>query len=297
MTEFLELSDAAALVAKGASVVLGGFQLERPPMALVRELVRQGRGGLRVLSLPNPLALDLLIAANLVAEAEFAFGGFAYERGFVIAPNWRRAIERNLIVWREKDAYCLVQRLRAGAMGLPFIPVPDADRGGYRRMNRLPKLIDPFTGSSVPVEAPATPDVALVHAQAADRRGNLFIANPVADDLIVRASHSVLATVERVMDRLPEITVPSFLVSAVVECPQGAWPGSCRGHYDHDAAHIAEYLAQSETGSLDAYFREHVYAGVPAPGASSEAVDRKEASRASSAGDGASPRGEGAWRE
>ncbi len=69
------LEEAASSIPAGACVAPGGFMLGRAPMALVFALVRQGRDGLRVVSLPNPLPAELLVAAGLLARVDFLFAG------------------------------------------------------------------------------------------------------------------------------------------------------------------------------------------------------------------------------
>jgi glutaconate CoA-transferase subunit A len=69
MTALMGLAQAAASIPDGSLLALGGFELNRAPMALVFELLRQKRRGLRIVSLPNPLPLDLLVAGGAVAEA------------------------------------------------------------------------------------------------------------------------------------------------------------------------------------------------------------------------------------
>src|SRR5262249_19013194 len=93
-TRLTTLPEAAAGIPDGALVTFGGFDLNRAPMALVREIVRQKRRGLRLVSPPNPLPLDFLVGAGAAASIDFGYLGFQYEHGFVVAPNVRRAIER-----------------------------------------------------------------------------------------------------------------------------------------------------------------------------------------------------------
>ena len=125
---WMGLGELAAGVPDGASVAPGGFMLGRAPMALVRELARQGRRRLHVVSLPNPLPAEVLVAAGAVSRLDFAFGALTLGGRARPLPCLRRAIEENRIDWREHDGYRLVQRLRAAGMGVPFLPVPDADR-------------------------------------------------------------------------------------------------------------------------------------------------------------------------
>ncbi|MGH9749684.1 MAG: CoA-transferase [Candidatus Polarisedimenticolia bacterium] len=229
----VSLSDAVAGVAPGSLITLGGFQLNRAPMALLGELVRQGRRDLRVVTPPNPLGLDLLVGAGLVSEATFGFIGFQYEDGFVVAPAVKRAIETGTLRFRERDVYEIVQGLRAAAMGLPFLPAPGGEGSDYRRVNGTATVVDPETGEAVPVAAAIRPDLLLVHAQEADRDGNLAIADPYAEALQARAAGRVIATAERLVDRVERPSIPGTLVERLAIVPEGAFPTSCHGFYPY----------------------------------------------------------------
>jgi glutaconate CoA-transferase, subunit A len=244
------LAELAAGVSDGASVAPGGFMLGRAPMALVCELARQGRRRLHVVSLPNPLPAEVLVAAGAVSRLDFAFGALTLGGRARPLPCLRRAIEENRIDWREHDGYRLVQRLRAAGMGVPFLPVPDADRSDLAAMEPLSWVEDPFSGERVPVERAFSPDVALVHAQAADAAGNLFIEDPTTDLLVVAAARRVLATAERRVPVLPRVTIPAFQVTALTHAPGGALPTGCLGFYPHDAAALDRWCTLAEAGRI-----------------------------------------------
>ncbi|MFQ5695366.1 MAG: CoA-transferase, partial [Terriglobia bacterium] len=124
MSRIVSLRQAVARIPSGSTVAFGGFQLNRAPMALVRELIRQKKRRLRLLLLPNPLPLDFLVGAGAVASAEVAFAGLEIARRAVVPPNWQAAVAGKKLRWRERDALYLVQALRAAAQGVPFLPLP-----------------------------------------------------------------------------------------------------------------------------------------------------------------------------
>ena len=254
MAERVSLEEAVRGIPAGALITFGGFQLNRAPMALVGELIRQERRGLRVVTLPNPLPIDLLVGAGMVDEAEFGFIGFQFEDGFAVAPNLRRAIQDGALRFRERDVYELIQGLRAAAMGLPFLAAPGCERSDYRWENGT-ACLSVADGEEVPVVEPIRPDVALVHAQEADRSGNLGITDPYAEPLLARASARVVATAERIVDRVVSPAVPGARVSHVVEAPRGAYPTGCHRHYRHDPAHLRGYLKLSSDGRFEEYRR------------------------------------------
>lgn len=250
---WVSLQDAVASIPDGASVAPGGFMLGRAPMALIFELVRQGRRDLHLVSLPNPLPAEILVAAGAVARIEFLFTAISLDGGVRSMPCLKRAIEAGALEWQEHDGYRLVQRLRAAAMGVPFLPVPDFDASAVARQLPLPSVTDPFTGEQVPVERAFHPDVALIHARAADARGNLWIEDPTTDLAIAGAARRVVATAEQRLERLPDSTIPGFMVDRVVEQPFGAYPTGCLGLYAADEAHLEGYLKAAEAGEETRY--------------------------------------------
>jgi glutaconate CoA-transferase subunit A len=247
-TAWCGVDEAAASVPDGAWISPGGFMLGRAPIALVLALIRAGRRDLRILSLPNPLPAELLVAAGAAARVELLFGALTLANRVRPMPALKRAIEAGRVAWVEHDGYRVVQRLRAAAMGLPFIPAPDADVSELATLEPPAYAVDPFTGARVPVERAFHPDVALVHAQAADDAGNLYIEDPTTDLLVIAAAHRVIATAEVRVRALPRVTVPGFQVERVCEAPGGAWPTGCVGHYAHDEAALLDYLAAAEGG-------------------------------------------------
>lgn len=229
--------------------------LGRAPMALVLELIAQGRQGLRLISLPNPLPAEFLVAGGCLARVELPFGALTLENRVRPMPCLKRAIEQGTLAWREHDGYRIVQRLRAASMGLPFLPAPDVDMSELANAEPPRTVVDPFSGQSIPVEPAFYPDVALVHARAADERGNLFIEDPTTDLLMVGAARRVLATAEERVPRLPRVTVPGFQVESVSLAPGGALPSGCAGLYPHDDAALSRYLALAEAGREAEFLR------------------------------------------
>lgn len=242
------VEELARSVPDGASVAPGGFMLGRAPIAVVLELLRLGRKDLSVLSLPNPLPAELLVAGGAAARVDLAFGAITIGGRVRPMPCLRRAIEGGTIAWAEHDGYRVVQRLRAASMGLPFLPAPDVECSALAALDPPRFVADPFTGERVAVEAAFHPDVAIVHARAADERGNLFLDDPTTDLLVAGAARRVLATAEERVPRLPRVTIPAFQVEAVGLAPRGALPTGCAGLYPHDEAAILAYLDLAEAG-------------------------------------------------
>ena len=245
---WVSLQQAAQSIGDCATIAPGGFMLSRAPMALIFELVRQKRRGLQVISLPNPLPAEILAAARSAARVDFLFNALTLRGRVRSMPCLKRAIETGTIGWAEHDGYRIVQRLRAAAMGVPFLPVPDFDASAVSQLNPLPCVKDPFTGDRVPVERAFYPDVALIHAQAADEDGNLYIEDPTTDLLIAGAARRIVATAEERVPRLTRATIPGFMVDLLAEQPKGAFPTGCLGAYHADLEHLERYLDLAEKG-------------------------------------------------
>lgn len=269
MTAWCNVDQAVATIADGAWVAPGGFMLGRAPMALVFALIRAGRRELRLLSLPNPLPAELLVAAGVAARVELLFNALTLANRVRPMPALKRAIEAGQIAWVEHDGYRVVQRLRAAGMGLPFIPAPDADVSELATLDPPAYAVDPFTGDRVPVERAFHPDVALIHAHAADDAGNLYLEDPTTDLLVIAAAHRVIATAEVRVRALPRVTVPAFQVERVCEVPGGAWPTGCVGCYPHDEVALLGYLAQAEAGQGAAWIGAQLAGAPGVPGGTS----------------------------
>jgi glutaconate CoA-transferase, subunit A len=245
------------------------------PMELVREMVRRGRGVRRLLTSPSgALAADLLIGAGLVKEVATAYIGFEH---LGLAPSYRRAAESGKVRVYELCEASIVHGLYAGAGGLPFVALPpglelsdvsSANPDGFRSLD------DPFTGDRVLVAAALRPDLAVIHAQAADERGNVIFAGAhFTDRLMAMAARSVIVQVERIaapseVARHPAGSVlPGFLVDAVVIAPGGCRPTAAHGEYGYDEPALREYLrlARTEEGFAE-YLRANEMAPTGVPG-------------------------------
>jgi glutaconate CoA-transferase subunit A len=265
VTSWGSLDDLARSVPDGAWLAPGGFMLGRAPMALIFALIRAGRKDLRMISLPNPLPAEILVATGSAARIELLFGALTLGNRVRQMPALKRAIEGGTISWAEHDGYRIVQRLRAASMGLPFIPAPDADVSEVAMLDPPAYAVDPFTGAKVPVERAFHPDVALIHAHAADDAGNLYLEDPTTDVLMAGAARRVIATAEVRVRELPRVTIPAFQVDRVAEAPGGAWPTGCVGRYPHDESALLAYLAEAEAGRGDAWIRSMLDVRVTVP--------------------------------
>ncbi len=236
-------------------------------MAVIHELIRAKVRNLRVVSAPNGLAIDQLIGAGCVAELEFYFLGFMTQNGFAMMHRFRDAAEQGTIQVKESMGYAICMALRAGAYGIPFMPLPDfrgsdllSIRNDYQIMQ------SPYDPNNTVITVPALrPDVLILHAHAADSRGNIFLDEPWTTFTLTtaQACEKVVVTVEDIIesDTLDPscITIPHFLIDAISQVPYGAAPTALNHRYEVDQAHISVYLEKAKTAEgFDQYRDEYI---------------------------------------
>lgn len=244
------LAAALAPLRDGMQVATGGWIFNAQPMALVREIVRRGLRGLRLVPAPGSIAPDMLIGAGALASVDCVFISFEQ---FGLAPHFRHAAENGTLRIREMDGPGIAGGLRAGATDLPYMLIPDmatdlprVNPDCYRPLPRRP-------GERPMLAVPAIqPDVLLLHGQQADEYGNVqLLGGTFFDPLLAQAARHVIVTVDRIVDaetirRHNHLTkIPSAFVDAVVEAPFGAHPTASAGRYGVDEEHLAEYVKAS----------------------------------------------------
>lgn len=252
-----------ATVADGDYVALGGIWSHNAPSALVRALIRRGVSDLTVSAGPAAgFAVELLIAAGCVRRA--LVPNLTFER-LGLAPGFRCAVQSGELELVECDEPTLVAGYRAAAAGLPTQPVRSV-RGTALAAARRDLVVREVRGERVLDVATLAPDIVLLHAARGDAYGNLQQQGAVfADRLLAKAAaREVIATVDELVDnalvrRAPAATtVPSYLVTGVVETPFGAHPCSSHGRYRADEEHLAAYIAEVRRGGASEYLERFV---------------------------------------
>jgi len=151
-------------------------------------------------------------------------------------------------------------------MGVPYLPIVGlVGTDLLKRRDDMIIAVDPFDGKMKTVVAKALrPDVAVFHAQVADRQGNVSCGYEAEVVILAEASKHVIVTAERIVDRLTEkeatgAFIPSIHVDAVAHAPFGAHPAGCAGLYGPDKAHMGRYVAASkDDASFEEYLRTYV---------------------------------------
>ena len=263
------LHDAVAeFVRDGDTVALEGFT-HLIPFAAGHEIIRQGRTGLTLVRMTPDIVADQLVGAGAVDKMIFAFTGNS-SVGSLYAI--RRAVEAGgpgSLELEEYSHYGLLARYQAGAAGIPFMPVRSYAGSSLPEVNpNLRKVASPYDANVETYVVPAlNPDVAIIHAQRADRHGNIQswgILGPQQEAAF--ASKRTIALVEEIVpDEVirsdPNRTaVPGFAVDAVVEVPYGAHPSFVQGYYDRDNTFYRSWSAISrDPARLAAWLEEWVY--------------------------------------
>ncbi len=264
-----KMTTPAAAVEKyvkdGCYLAIGGFGHIRISMPMIYEMVRRKVKHLRVSGHTAVHDLDILIAGDCVDAVDVAYS-FGYEnRG--LSKNGRRAVESGRIRCVEWSNGALSWRLKAAAMGLPFLPSRNLLGSDTFKYSAAKTIECPFTGQKLAALPALMPDVAIIHAHYADKFGNCIIrGTSVKDDDLAKASKRVIVTAEKIVPETffrenPErTTIPFFCVDAVIEAPYGSHPGNMPFEYYFDEPHIREYLkAGGSDEAVKAYLDRWVY--------------------------------------
>jgi glutaconate CoA-transferase subunit A len=240
MADVLSLHDGVArLVHDGDCVAMEGFT-HLIPHAAGHEIIRQGQKDLTLVRLTPDLVFDQLIGMGRARKLVFSWGG---NPGVGSLHRFRDAVERGWPVPLEVEEHShagLTARYVAGASGLPFGVLRGYAGTGLAGRTATVSTVDcPFTGEKLAAVAALRPDVAVIHAQQADRAGNVMLwgITGVQKEAVLAAERS-LVTVEEVVERLEPrpggVILPSWVVDVVAAVPGGAHPSYAAGYSERD---------------------------------------------------------------
>ncbi|HYB11273.1 MAG TPA: CoA-transferase [Alphaproteobacteria bacterium] len=262
------LEEAARLVKDGEKVGIGGSTLSRTPMAMIWALIRAGRKGLSCSRSIMSSEGELLFGSGVSAHVLTSW----FSQGIVwgVSKVMRQYTESKRARFEEWSHMAVGMRFRAGAMGVPFLPM--RSMLGSDVIGRLPeaKEIDcPFTGEKLVLVPALNPDVALIHVQRCDAYGNAQMDGLQFMDIdLAMAANRVILTTERIVSndqirRAPDRTkIPFLAVEAVVEVPFGCAPHECYGVYEPFFKHLdmyAELIRKDPEKGMKTYLDRYVY--------------------------------------
>jgi glutaconate CoA-transferase subunit A len=266
MAELMSLRDAVAeLVQDGDSVALEGFT-HLIPFAAGHELLRQRRRELELIRMTPDLLYDQMIGMGAARRLVFSYGGNPGVGGL---HRFRDAIENGWpheLEIEEHSHAGMANRFAAGAAGLPCALMRGYVGTDLMKHTRVEPVTCPFTGEALVAVPALNPDVAIVHAQEADRQGNVQLWGiPGVQKEAVLAAERALVTVERIVDELEPrpggIVIPGWVISAVVAAPGGSRPSYSLGitERDNDFYRFWDKLSR-DRGEFTEWMNEHVLA-------------------------------------
>ena len=267
MAEIVSLADAiSALVRDGDTVALEGFT-HLIPHAAGHEIIRQHRRDLALIRMTPDVVYDQLIGAGCARSLTFSWGG---NPGVGSLHRFRAAVEHGRprpLELIEHSHAGMAAAWAAGASNLPFGVLR-----GYRGTDLKPPatVTCPFTGEELAVVPAHRPDVGIVHAQRADRRGNVQLWGILGvQKETVLASARAIVTVEEVVDELQPIpgaiVLPHWVIDAVAVVPHGARPSYAHGYYERDNEFYRQWDEISrEEETFAQWLDAHVYAAAAA---------------------------------
>lgn len=254
-----------ALVHDGDTVAMEGFT-HLIPHAAGHEVIRQGRRDLTLVRMTPDVVYDQLIGAGCAAKLVFSWGG---NPGVGSLHRFRDAVENGWprpLEIEEHSHAGMATRYAAGASGLPFGVLRGyAGTGLAEHTPSIAPVTCPFTGEVLTAVPALNPDVAVIHAQQADRRGNVQLWGLVGvqKEAVLSATRAIV-TVEEVVDELVPrpnaVVLPRWVVDAVCEVPGGAHPSFAIGYSVRDNAFYQAWddvsrSRESFTAWLDAHVR------------------------------------------
>ena len=261
-SKLLTLSEAIKrFIPDGSSVALGLSLESLIPFAAAHEIIRQYKRDLTLIGPISDMLFDQLIGAECVQEIRAAWvGNVITGSGY----NFRRGIENKTLKIEDHSNLTLALALRAGAMGVSFMPTLTALGSDLLKTNsKLKTMACPFTGDNLTAVAAIKPDVTIVHVQRSDEYGNAHVWGNlgVTRDACMASRHVILTAEDivspDVISRDPNrVFTPGFRVKAVVHCPWGGHPSPVPGYYNRDHQMFIEYRNDSKTPGLYADWKK-----------------------------------------
>src|SRR5215211_3367466 len=263
------LEEAVSFVRNGDAVGIGGSTMSRTPMALIWALMRARRKNLSCSRCIISTDGDLLYGSgvsNHIISSWFSQGIL-----WGVSKVMRHHVETGKSRYDEWSHMAVGMRFRAGAMGVPFMPIRSMLGSDVLKQRPEAKEIDcPFTGEKLLLVPALNPDVALIHVQRSDAYGNAQIDGLQFMDIdLAMAANRVILTTERIVSndqirRAPDQTkIPFFAVDAVVEVPFGCAPHECGGVNEPLFRHMDYYTSlvnKDPVAGMAEYLERYVYA-------------------------------------
>jgi glutaconate CoA-transferase subunit A len=270
VAEALTLTEAVRqLVRDGDQVAIEGFT-HLIPFAAGHEVLRQGRRDLELVRMTPDVIYDQMVGLGAARKLVFSYAGnpgvgSLHRLRDAIEHGWPRPVEIE-----EHSHAGMANRYAAGASGMPCALMRGYVGTELERYTRVERMTCPFTGEQLVAVPALRPDVAIVHAQEADRAGNVQLWGiPGVQKETVLAAERSLVTVERIVDELEPrpggVVIPGWCVDAVAEAPGGSQPSYALGITHRDNGFYREWDAISrDRERFTSWMHEHVLGAVVA---------------------------------
>jgi glutaconate CoA-transferase, subunit A len=250
MSRVMSLAEAVEFAVRdGDTVAMEGFT-HLIPHAAGHETIRQGRKRLTLIRMTPDLIYDQLIGMGCADKVVFSWGG---NPGVGSLHRFRDAVENGWpcpLAIEEHSHAAMANAYEAGAAGLPLAVLRGYVGAGLPAVNpNIRSIVCPFTGETLAAVPAIRPDAAIIHAQKADRAGNVMIEGIVGvqKEAVLAAKRSVVTVEEIVEDfgaRSPNaVILPSWTVGAIAVVPGGAYPSYAFGYYKRHNAFYKEWDA------------------------------------------------------
>ncbi len=238
MPVFCSLAEAvSANVRDGDCVAMEGFT-HLIPFAAAHEVLRQGRRHLTLVRMTPDLIYDQLIGMGVADRLVFSWGG---NPGVGSLHRLRDAVENDWpqpLQLEEHSHAAMANAYEAGAANMPFAAFRGYIGVDLPKVNpRIRSVVCPFTGEQLAAVPAIRPDVTIIHAQRADRAGNVLLEGIVGvQKQAVLAAKRAIVTVEEAVDELAApglnaVVLPAWTVTAIAVVPGGAYPSYAQGYY------------------------------------------------------------------
>ncbi|WP_418139585.1 CoA transferase subunit A [Oceanimonas smirnovii] len=266
MAQFMSLHDAVArYLQDGNTVAMEGFT-HLIPFAAGHEIIRQEKRQLTLIRMTPDILYDQLIGAGCAERLIFSWGG---NPGVGSLHRLRDAVEKGypqpLEIFEHSHA-AMACAYEAGAAGLPLAVLRGYIGSDLPKVNPQIRFIEcPFTGERLAAVPAVRPDVSIIHAQRADRQGNVLVSGIVGvqKEAVLAAKHSIV-TVEEIVDDLHAdpnaCVIPGWAITAIAEVKGGAAPSYAHGYYPRNNSFYKEWDAISrDRDTFNQWLDQNVY--------------------------------------
>ena len=226
--------------------------MHRKPLSLILRLSEEEQAkDLELFGISLALEADILIGSG---QAKRIISSYTGLENFGQCYFFREGVEKGRVEPVEMSTYAAILSLQAGALGIEYLPSKTMLHSEMAKNNPLIKIIQSgFTSKKISAIRAYNPDISLIHAQEADKEGNILITSPPAtkvDEFLARSSRETYVSVEKIVDKVGNPTISGLYVTGVIHLPGGSAPTSLYPQKDVDSVAMRLYGQGSMEGDL-----------------------------------------------